>query len=51
MFIHFRILTTKSNGTKLLPQEPGVLESESQIQDHYEPTFERRLQGIHAEPH
>ena len=42
MFIHFRILTTKSNGSTLLPQEPGRLESESRSQDHHEPTFERR---------
>ena len=45
MFFHFRILTTKSNGstlgsTLLLP-EPGLPESESRSQDHHEPTFER----------
>ena len=51
MLIHFRILTTKSNGATLLLEEPSILESESQSQDHYEPTFERRLQGIHVEPH
>ena len=42
MFIHFRILTTKSNGSTQLLQEPGVLEIKSRNQDHHEPTFERR---------
>jgi len=44
--IHFKILMTKSNDPTLLPQEPGVLESESRSEDHHGPAFEGRLEGI-----